>query len=109
MSVIFYDRLIIFEGLDSKLKKLVSSNDELQEIWRLVEELTHHRIMGCVLDKLPNKHHKKFLKKFENAPHDEKLLDYLQEKIEDDMEKVIKREAKLLAKEILTELKQKKK
>ena len=109
MSVLYYDRLIIFEGLDKKLKRLVSSNDELQEMWHIVEELTHHRIMGCVLDKLPHDHHEEFLKKFEKTPHDEKLLEYLQEKIEDDMEKIIKREAKLLAKEILTELKHKKK
>ncbi|MBL7036843.1 hypothetical protein ISR94_03330 [Candidatus Microgenomates bacterium] len=108
MSVIFYDRLVVFKRLDKSLKSLVSSNDELQEIWHILEELTHHRIMGCVLDKLPHTHHKEFLEKFESSPHDEKLLEYLQEKIEDDMEEIIKKEAKLLAKEIVSELKHKK-
>lgn len=109
MSVLYYDRLIIFEGLDKKLKKLVSSNDELQELWQTIEELTHHRVMGCVLDRLPKTKHKKFLKKFEKSPYDEKLLKYLKKEVSEDIEEVIKKEVKDLKKEILSELKNKKK
>lgn len=108
MSVIFYDRLIVLEGLDKKLKRLVSSNDELQELWKLIDEVIHHRIMGCVLDKLPRAHHEEFLQKFHDSPHDEKLLKYLKDKIEDDVEEMIKKEAKSLHEEILADLKNKK-
>ncbi len=107
MSIIFYDRLIILEGLDKKIKKLVSSNEEIQEIWTMVEELIHHRVLGCILDNLPDHHHPEFLEKFHKSPHDEKLLDFLKEKIDRDMEKVIKNEVKLLKKEILADLKKK--
>lgn len=108
MTMLYYDRLIVLDGLDRKLKKLVSSNDELQEIWQNIEELMHHRVMGCVLDKLPKEKHKKFLKKFEKSPHDEKLLKYLKKEVGEDMEKVIKADVKSLKKEILAELKKKK-
>ncbi len=109
MSMIFYDKLIILNGLDKKLKKMVTSNDELQELWTAIEEIMHHRVMGCVLDKLPQHHHEEFLNKFQSSPHDEKLLGYLKEKIDGDIEDIIKKEVKLLHKEILSELKTKKK
>lgn len=108
MTTLFYDRLIVLEGLDKKLKKLASNNDELQELWMNIEELIHHRVLGCVLEKLPRHHHEEFLGKFHTAPHDEKLLSYLNEKIEDDVEKVIKQEVKKLHKELLQELNKKK-
>ena len=108
MSIIFYDRLVIFDGLDRKLKKMVSSNEELQEMWQMIEELTHHRILGCVLDRLPKQKHQDFLERFEKAPHDEELLKYLKKEISEDMEEVIKKEVKTLKKEILKELKSKK-
>lgn len=107
MSILFYDRLIVLEGLDKKLKKLVSSNDEIQEIWATIEELIHHRVLGCILDNLSEKHHTEFLEKFHKFPHDEKLLKYLQVKIDKDIEKLIKKEVKLLKKEILADLKKK--
>lgn len=108
MTVIFYDRLIILEGLDKKLKKLVSNNDELNELRTNIEELIHHRIMGCVLTKLPPHHHQEFLEEFHKSPHDEKLFEYLKEKMEDDVEKIIKLEVNKLHKELLSELKKKK-
>lgn len=109
MTMIFYDRLVVLDGLDRKLKKMVSSNEELQEMWGMIEELVHHRIMGCVLDRLPAEKHQDFLQKFEKAPYDEKLLKYLKKEVNEDMEKVIKSEVKSLKKEILADLKNKNK
>ena len=108
MSVLYYDRLIVLDGLDRKLKKFVSSNEELQELWQTIEELIHHRVMGCVLDKLPKEKHTEFLEKFHKNPHDERLLKYLKKEVNEDMEKIIKSEVKSLKKEILLELKGKK-
>lgn len=107
MSILFYDHLVVLEGLDKKLKKIVSSNDEIQEIWTTIEELIHHRVLGCILDTLPEKHHTEFLERFHRSPHDVKILHYLQEKVDKDVEKIITKEVKLLKKEILADLKKK--
>lgn len=101
MTMLFYDRLIVLEGLDKKIKKMTSSNDEMQEIWSYVEELIHHRVLDCCLGNLPEEHHSEFLEKFHKSPHDEGLLEYLNQKIGKDVEKLIKVEIKKLSKELL--------
>ena len=101
MSILFYDHLIIIKGLDKKLKKQVQSNDEMQELWNYVEELIHHRVLDCCLGNLPEEHHTEFLDKFHKAPHDTGLLEYLNQKIGKDVEKLIKIEIKKLSKELL--------
>lgn len=101
MSILFYDHLTIIDGLDKKIKKLASSNDEMQELWTYVEELIHHRVLECCLGNLPEEHHKEFLEKFHKAPHDTGLLEYLNQKIGKDVEKLIKTEIKKLSKELV--------
>ena len=101
MSIIFYDRLIAISSLDKKIKKLTESSDERQEMWQMVEEIIHHKILGCCLDHLPKEHHNEFLDMFHKAPHDEKLLKYLSEKSKTNMKKVIKQEIKQLTKDLL--------
>ncbi len=101
MSILFYDKLIALNGLDKKIKKLTSSNDEMQELWIYVEELIHHKVLECCLGNLPEEHHKEFLEKFHKSPHDEGLLGYLNNKIGKDVEKLIKTEIKKLSKELL--------
>ncbi len=101
MSMLFFDHLVVINGLDKKIKKLSSSNDEMQELWKYVEELIHHRVLDCCLDNLPEEHHSEFLDKFHKAPHDIGLLDYLNQKIGKDVEKLIKIEIKKLRKELL--------
>ena len=101
MSTLFYDHLIVINGLDKKIKKINSSNDEMQELWFYVEELIHHRVLECCLGNLPEEHHKEFLNKFHKAPHDTGLLEYLNQKIGKDVEKLIKIEIKKLSKELV--------
>lgn len=101
MTTLFYDHLTIIDGLDKKIKKIASSNDEMQELWFYVEELIHHRVLECCLGSLPEEHHDEFLTKFHAMPHDKSLLDYLNLKIGKDVEKLIKTEIKKLSKELL--------
>lgn len=101
MSTLFYDHLTIIKGLDKKIKKNSSSNDEMQELWFYVEELIHHRVLECCLGNLPEEHHDEFLKKFHKSPHDSGLIEYLNQKIGKDVEKLIKVEIKKLSKELL--------
>ena len=101
MSIIFYDRLIAISSLDKKIKKLTESSDERQEMWQMVEEIIHHKVLGCCLDNLPHEHHSEFLDMFHKAPHDQNLLKYLNEKSKKDMKKIIKEEIKKLTKDLL--------
>ena len=104
MSKIFYDHLIVFEEVDRYIKDTVETHEERHELWQIVDEIVHHRVLGCVLDKLPKEHHEEFLGKFHEAPHDETLFDYLKEKIEENIEELIKQEIGGLASEILQEI-----
>lgn len=101
MSIIFYDRLIVLKGLNNKIIKLTGSSEEKQELWQMVEEIIHHKVLGCCLTHLPKKHHHEFLEMFHDRPHDQKLLKFLDEKTKKDMKKIIKAEIKNLTKDLL--------
>lgn len=107
MSTLFFDHLIVVKNLDKRIKKVASSNEEMQEIWKLIDELLHTKIFECCLGNLPEEHHKEFLEKFHKAPYDKELLDYLTKKIGKDVSTIIKSEIKILKKELLKDLKKK--
>lgn len=108
MSKLFFDHLIILEEVDDEIKKVAKSKEEKDELWQLVDEMVHHKVLGCVLDNLPAKYHHEFLEKFHLAPYDEGLIDYLKEKIGANIEELIKQEIGSLAFELLDELRGKK-
>ena len=105
MSIVFYDRLIIFEGLDKEIKKLISSKEEEEELWQLVDEISQHRVLGLLLNKLPSEEHVDFMDRFQKAPYDESLFDYLKEKIGENIEELIRQEIGDLSFELLESLK----
>lgn len=99
--ILFFDHLIVIKGLEKKIKKVSASNDEMQELWRYAEELIHAKVFDCCLGNLLEEHHQEFLDKFHKAPHDTGLIEYLNQKIGKDVEKLIKMEIKKLSKELL--------
>jgi len=101
MSKLFFDHLVNLEKIEKKIKKVARTPEEREEIFHLVDEIIHHRIVGCVLDKLPNKHHKGFRKKFVKRPYDDGIIHYLQEKISEDVEEFIKKEVDEIGKELM--------
>jgi hypothetical protein len=101
MSKIFYDHLIVLEEVRFHIDKVAKTSEEKEELWKLVDEIIHHRVLTAILEKLPEKHHNDFLKKFYAAPHDESLIAYLNEKINEDFESFIKGEVKTLSNELL--------
>ena len=101
MSHIFYDRLIVFEEVETEIKKVAKTSEEKEELWREIDEIIHHKLMGCVLEKLPKECHHEFLKKFEKAPYDEGLFKFLTEKIGEDIEEFLKVETEKLKTELL--------
>lgn len=101
MSMLFFDHLVKINKLDKKIKKIVGSNEELQEIWLYVEEIIHHKVLGCCLEHLPNDHHKQFLNMLHDHPYDKEIIKYLKIKTGKDIEKIIKLEVSKLTKELL--------
>lgn len=101
MSHIFYDHLLDLSEVEKYIKKNVKSEAERAEIYHLIDEIVHHRVVGCILDKLPAEHHKEFLEKFGEAPHDMALMEYLVKKVGNDIGSFIKEEVYLLGTELL--------
>lgn len=101
MSKLFYDHLTKLRKVEKEIKKIAESEEEKYELWRIVDEIIHHRILGCIFDNLPKKDHKSFLEKFKSFPYDEKLLNFLSDKIKKDVPLLIKYEAKKIEHEIL--------
>jgi hypothetical protein len=104
MSKLFFDHLIKLDEVEAEIKKVTKTQEEKEELWQIVDEIIHHRVMGCILDKLPKKHHTEFLEKFHQAPYDEGLIAYLTEKIGENIEEIIRQEIGGLAYELLAEI-----
>ncbi len=109
MTNIFYDKLIVLDDVEKELDELAQTQEEKEELWGIVDELVHHKVLGCILDTLPRENHEEFLDKFHKAPYDEGLMEYLKEKIGKNAEELIRQEIGNLAYEILQEIKSSKK
>jgi hypothetical protein len=101
MSKIFWDDLVNLKKINKVIKESVSNEDERQELWKIVDEIVHHKVMGCILDNLPISHHADFLEKFHNAPYDSGLHSFLNIKSGKDFKKIISSEMEKLEDEII--------
>jgi hypothetical protein len=105
MSKVFYDHLIVLEEIEDEIKSSAETGEEREELYEIVDEIIHHRVLGVILDHLPKKYHATFLEKFHETPHDTGLMEYLNAKVEENMEEIIKQEIGDLAYEILQDIK----
>jgi len=109
MSKLFFDQLLVLDEVEGEIKKIAKTREEKEELWGLVDEMVHHRVLGCVLDRLPRENHEEFLEMFHTSPQDESLLGYLKEKIGDNIDELIRQEIGDLAFELLEEIRAEKK
>lgn len=108
MSIIFYDYLIVLDEVDAEIKATAKTREEKEELWQIVDEIVHHRVMDVILAHLPRESHEEFLEKFTSSPHDQKLIAYLRERMKDDVERIIHDEITKLKKELIQEIHKKK-
>lgn len=108
MSKIFYDHLIKANEIENLIKNSASTPEEREELWSIVDEIIHHKVLGCILDKLPKDFHLEFLNRFHKSPYDEGLIIYLNEKLDGDIEIIIREKIRLLIEEIVSEINQEK-
>ena len=105
MSKLFFDRLIGLKKIDKEIKKIAKTPEEREEIWALIDEIIHHKVMGCILDNLPRENHEEFLEMYHKAPHDEEFLfGYLRSKANPKIEELIQQEVGKLDTELLEEI-----
>jgi len=101
MSRIFYDHLIDLDKVESRIKKIAKTEEERHELYHLIDDIVHHRVLGSIFKELPEGDHKEFVKELKARPHDKKLITYLQDKVVHDVEEFIMTEIHSLAKELL--------
>lgn len=101
MSKIFYDHLIDFGKLDKLIKTHVKNKEARDEIYRLVDEILHHRVLGCILDRLPKDSHREFLDSVKAKAHDESILEYIRSRVTEDVEEFIRQEIVALSRELI--------
>ncbi len=104
MSRIFYDHLIILTEVEAEIKSVAETEEERHELWHIVDEIIHHKMLEFFLDVLSEEHHHEFLDKFHQVPHDERHIHYLNERTEGDIEELIKKEIRKMESEILKEI-----
>jgi hypothetical protein len=106
MSKLFFDHLLDYKKIDREIKKVANTPEEREEIWLIIDEIIHHKALGCILDKLDRERHEEFLEMFHKSPHDEELLfGYLRERVDSDIEEILRKELEVLSEEILSETK----
>lgn len=101
MSKLFYDKHLDLTEVDREVKKIVKDPEAREEIYHLIDEIVHHRVVGCILGKLPHEHHQEFVSHMADHPHDESILDYLQRRIPEDVGEFVRQELHLLSGELL--------
>lgn len=104
MAKVFYDHLIKIQEIEEELGKYELDVVEKEEILRLADEQIHIRVLDVILRHLPKDKHNDFLIKFHQAPHEEKLLEYLSIEADKDIAAKIETEAKWARDEILSEV-----
>lgn len=101
----YYDHLIILEEVEIELKSLSVGKEERWEMEHMIEEIIHHKVMERVLNHLPRENHEEFLDRFTKKPYDPGLISYIDERIEESIEKHIADEIGKLKKELLQDIK----
>ena len=105
MSKLFFDSLLDLKEVDKEIKKIAKTSEEREELWGLIDEIIHHKVMGCILDYLPKENHQEFLEMFHTHPNDEEyLFEYLRKKVGQNIEELIRQEVGSLGTDLLNEI-----
>jgi biopolymer transport protein ExbB/TolQ len=102
MSKLFFDHLLKLEKIEKEINKVAKTREEKEELWALVDEIIHHKAVGCILEKLPHESHHEFLGIFEHSAHDERVIfEYLKKKVGENIEEILEQELGKLTYELL--------
>lgn len=102
--IYFYTKIIEVETLIEELHSMDLSDRERVHLAALVDSSVHHVILDEILSNLSESDKKAFLHRFKDNPGDEKLLEFLAEKV-DGIEEKIKKAADELISEMHKDIK----
>lgn len=102
MSKLFFDHLVDLSGVEREIKKAIPDKDAQDEMIQIIDEIAHHRVVGCILDRLPKSSHKEFINHVADRPHDQSIFEYLKNQIGEDITDFVKKEVALLGSELLS-------
>lgn len=86
----FYAKYIVIESLLSELQNLDLSEKERHHLANLADSSLHHTILDEILSQLAPVDKKAFLHRLKENPEDEKIMEFLSDKIEGVEEKIKK-------------------
>jgi len=97
--------LISLKKVEKIIKESSATPEEKEELWKIVDEIVHHKVVGCILDSLDKKHHQEFLDRFTKSKLNQEIINFLEEKAGKEISSKIKKTIKDLEIEILREIK----
>ena len=105
MPKTFADHLLKKDEIHTHVEKYVTDAEQKQELVDLVEDIFTNHLLHTVLTHLPKNHHDDFLELIKKGLSDPKILKFLKEKIEIDIEAEISKVALKVKKDILSDIK----
>ena len=101
---LFYSHLVDLEPLVKELELVSMQPDEREEIFELVDDIIHHRVLDSLLEILPEEDHEIFLERFTNTPANPEILEFLKEKAKSDPEVAILTVTEVVKREVLLDV-----
>lgn len=101
---IFYTKYIVIEDLITELHGLDLSDKERHHLATLVDSSLHHAILNEILNNLSEEDKREFLHQLNQDPENEKIMDFLKEKV-DKIEDKIRHVSEELVKEMHEDIK----
>lgn len=101
MSRLFYDQLISFTEIEITINDLALDKQEKHELWRLIDNIIHHRLLHVVLENLKVDYHEKFFELYQQSPASELVFDFIRENGSPDLEAKLRQEMDILSQELL--------
>lgn len=84
----FYQQYIVIEDLIADLHGLDLSDEERHHLASLVDSSLHHAILDEILSNLSEENKREFLHQLNQDPENEKIMDFLKDKVENIEEKI---------------------
>ncbi len=100
MSKLFFDSLVQLNRLEKAIQSRSYSHEQKVELWTIVDDIIHHRVIHIVLQNLDESDHEEFLNQLLEKPHDDELLELAQKKTKQDISALISQNANELAVEL---------
>ena len=80
---LFYDHIVVIHEIHSQIEEMMVDEAEKEALVQIIEDLVQHTVLHKILDHLHEDKHEIFLTRFQQAPHDTELIDYLRSHVPD--------------------------